>query len=233
MHPFSLSSAATARVTARCGKAHPFDKIDPTRTALVVIDMQNGFMDAGVAHALCPMALQIVPAVNRLADALRNAGGGVFWVQNTHGPTTLRDWSAMYDALTPARRAARIAAMTPGNPGHEFWAGLNISPDDTIVPKYRYSAFIQGSSDLPEQLRTSGFDTVLICGTVTNTCCESSARDAAMLNFSTIMVSDGNAAQNDAEHAASLTAFYLIFGDVLTVDEVIGAFSADKGAGSL
>jgi len=98
------------------------------------------------------------------------------------------------------------------------------------VPTYRYSAFIQGSSDLPEQLRAQGFDTVLICGTVTNTCCESSARDATMLNFRTIMVSDGLAAQNDAEHAASLTAFYLIFGDVLTVDEVIGAFSADKGA---
>ena len=120
--------------------------------------------------------------------------------------------------------------MTPGNPGHDFWAGLDIKPHDQIVPKYRYSAFIQGSSDLPEQLRAKGFDTVLICGTVTNTCCESSARDATMLNFRTIMVSDGLAAQNDAEHAASLTAFYLIFGDVLTVDEVIDAFSADNEA---
>jgi len=230
MHPFSLSPEAIARVTARCGKAHPFDSLVPARTALVVVDMQNGFMQAGVAHSLCPMAERVVPAVNRLAGALRRAGGSVFWVQNTHGPTTLEDWSVMYNALTPARRAARIAAMTPGNPGHDFWAGLDIQPHDQIVPKYRYSAFIQGSSDLPEQLRAQGFDTVLICGTVTNTCCESSARDATMLNFRTIMVSDGLAAQNDAEHAASLTAFYLIFGDVLTVDEVIGAFSADKGA---
>ena len=51
-----------------------------------------------------------------------------------------------------------------------------------------------GTSDLPERLRARGFDTVLITGTVTNVCCESSARDANMTNFRTIMVSDGNAA---------------------------------------
>jgi len=62
---------------------------------------------------------------------------------------------------------------------------------------------------------------VLITGCVTNVCCESTARDAMMLNFKTIMVSDGNAAANDQEHTNSLAAFYLNFGDVLTTDEVI------------
>lgn len=223
MHPFALSPEAIARATARRGRAHPFDTLDPRRTALVVIDMQNGFMLPGVANALCPMAERIVPAINRLGAALREAGGGVFWIQNTHGPTTLKDWSVMYETLTPERRQARIDAMTPGSRGHAFWAGLDIRPEDRIVPKYRYSAFLQGSSELPARLRTEGFDTVLICGTVTNTCCESSARDAMMLNFRTIMVSDANAAHNDAEHAASLTAFYLIFGDVMTTDEVSAA----------
>jgi ureidoacrylate peracid hydrolase len=52
-------------------------------------------------------------------------------------------------------------------------------------------------------------------------CCESTARDAMMLNFKTIMVSDGNAAANDQEHANSLIAFYLNFGDVQTTDELI------------
>lgn len=221
MHEFTLSPEVIARATARRGKVHPFDDMDPRRTALVVIDMQNGFMKPGVANALCPMAVRIVPAVNRLAAAVRETGGGVFWIQNTHAETTLDDWSVMYDSLLPDRRQARIDAMTPGREGHAFWHELDIRPEDRIVPKTRYSAFIQGASDLPEQLRAGGFDTVLICGTVTNTCCESSARDAMMLNFRTVMVSDGNAAHNDAEHAASLTAFYLIFGDVMTSDEVI------------
>lgn len=67
---------------------------------------------------------------------------------------------------------------------------------------------------------------MLITGTVTNVCCESSTRDAMMLNFRTIMVSDGCAAVTDAEHAASLIAFYLQFGDVLAVDEVIAGFTS-------
>ena len=62
---------------------------------------------------------------------------------------------------------------------------------------------------------------MLIVGTVTNVCCESSARDAMMLNFKTIMVSDGNSAHSDAEHAATLAAFYAVFGDVMDTDMTI------------
>jgi ureidoacrylate peracid hydrolase len=62
---------------------------------------------------------------------------------------------------------------------------------------------------------------VLITGTVTNVCCESTARDAMMRNFRTIMISDGNAANTDQDHANSLAAFYLTFGDVETTDAVI------------
>jgi ureidoacrylate peracid hydrolase len=89
------------------------------------------------------------------------------------------------------------------------------------VEKNRFSAFIQGSSDLAQVLRSRGLDTVLITGTVTNVCCESTARDAMMLNFRTIMISDGNAAVTDEDHNASLCAFYLTFGDVMSTDAVI------------
>jgi ureidoacrylate peracid hydrolase len=67
---------------------------------------------------------------------------------------------------------------------------------------------------------------VLITGTVTNVCCESTARDAMMRNFRTIMVSDGNAANTDAEHAHSLIAFYLSFGDVETTAAIVGHLGA-------
>ena len=88
--------------------------------------------------------------------------------------------------------------------------------------KYRFSAFLPGASDLPERLRARGFDTVLITGTVTNVCCESSARDAMMTNFRAVMVSDGNAASSQTEHEASLSAFYSTFGDVMDTAMVIG-----------
>ena len=80
-----------------------------------------------------------------------------------------------------------------------------------------------GTSELPDLLRAQGFDTVLITGTVTNVCCESSARDANMMNFRTIMVSDGNAALSQDLHDVSLIAFYNTFGDVLDTDMIIAS----------
>jgi ureidoacrylate peracid hydrolase len=215
-----------ARVVQKRGQAHVFGDIDPRRTALLVVDLQNAFMQAGVAHTLCEMAPRIVPNVNRLAAALRNAGGTVAWIRTTATEATLQDWSVYYDLLSPQARQRRCEALAEGSVGHGFWSGLDIRPRDLIVTKLRYSAFIQGSSDLAQQLRTRGIDTVLVTGCVTNVCCESTARDAMMLNFRTAMVSDGNAAANDAEHANSLIAFYLNFGDVLTTDETIAALRA-------
>ena len=61
----------------------------------------------------------------------------------------------------------------------------------------------------------------LITGTVTNVCCKSTARDAMMLNFKTIMVTDGNAAVTDQDHNASLCAFYLTFGDIMSTDLLV------------
>ena len=224
MHPFTIPPAIAARVAARCGTPHPFATLDPRRTALVVIDMQNGFMREDVAHAWCPMAERVVPAINRLAAALRQAGGAVYWIRNTFDARCETEWSIMQEMATPEARARRAAAMSEGTLGNELWPALEVRPEDEVVRKYRYSAFIQGSSDLAERLRARGLDTVLITGTVTNVCCESSARDAMMLNFRTVMVSDGCAAVTDEEHAASLIAFHLQFGDVLTVDECIAGF---------
>jgi ureidoacrylate peracid hydrolase len=218
------------RVVARRGSEHCFAELDPKRTALVVIDLQHAFMNDAVGHAVCPAARDIVPAVNRLAAALRASGGGVFWVQMTHDARCLDEWSVAFDMTTPAMREKRIAALSEDTLGHALWPELEVRPEDEIVKKYRYSGFLPGTSDLPERLRARSFDTVLITGTVTNVCCESSARDANMTNFRTIMVSDGNAALSQAEHEASLTAFYATFGDVMDTDMLIAALARGRAA---
>ncbi|MBC9207431.1 cysteine hydrolase [Roseomonas aerophila] len=220
------------RVIARCGTPHPYAVLEPRRTALVVIDMQNGYMRADVGHACVPMAVEIVPTINRLAAHVRQAGGGVFWVQNASDERSRQEWSVLEAQASPARRAARIRSVSPGAVGHEFWPDLDIRAEDSIVPKYRYSAFIRGASDLEAILRQRGYDTVLIAGTLTNVCCESSARDAMMLNFHTVMVSDANAALTDAEHNASLISFYSFFGDVLSTDEVEAGLLAGARQGA-
>ena len=99
-----------------------------------------------------------------------------------------------------------------------------------MVDKQRFSAFLPESSNLAPLLRERGIDTVLITGTVTNVCCESSARDAMMMNFKTIMVTDGNAAANDDEHNATLVAFYLTFGDIMPTDMLVSCLERNARA---
>jgi ureidoacrylate peracid hydrolase len=226
MHVVNIPQWATERVVERHGTAHPYADLDPARTALVVVDMQNGFMVEGVAHALCKMAVEIVPNVNRLAAAVRRTGGKVVWIRNTYDPT----WLTMQAKVRPEKVAKRIESMTEGSVGHQLYPALDVQPADTTVQKYRFSAFLPESSDLAVRLRAGGYDTVLITGTVTNVCCESSARDAMMMSFKTIMVSDANAAGSDEEHNATLVNFYTTFGDVMDTDFLIGCLERNVSA---
>ncbi len=231
MHAPSIPKSVIERVIERRGREHVYDDLDPKTSALVVVDMQNAFLLPGVAHSLCPMAKTIVPNINRLAKTVRATGGTVFWIKTTFTEEALRSWSTYFEMARPERVAKRIEALTAGSIGHQLWRGLDVRPQDPIVEKNRFSAFIQGSSDLAAALRDRGLDTVLVTGTVTNVCCESTARDAMMLNFKTIMVTDGNAAATDEDHAASLIAFYLTFGDIMSTDMLIGCL--ERNAKSL
>jgi ureidoacrylate peracid hydrolase len=221
MHKSSIPQSIIDRVVARRGREHVFEDLDPAKTALIVVDMQNAFMLPGVAHALCPMAEKIVPNINRLAEAVRATGGTVVWIKTTFTDDVLQSWSTYYEMATPEQGRKRVAALTADSKGHELWPALDVQASDLIVEKNRFSAFIQGSSNLADVLRGRGLDTLLITGTVTNVCCESTARDAMMLNFRTIMVTDGNAANTDEDHNAALCNFYLTFGDIMSTDFAI------------
>jgi len=226
MQGVNIPGWAVDRVVERYGTAHPYADLDPARTALVVVDMQNGFMVEGIAHALCTTAVEIVPNVNRLAAAVRRTGGKVVWIKNTYDPT----WLTMQAKVRPEKMAKRIESMTEGSLGHQLHSELDVKPGDMVVQKYRFSAFLPESSDLAVRLRAGGYDTVLIAGTVTNVCCESSARDAMMMSFKTVMVSDANAANSDEEHNASLVNFYTTFGDVMDTSDLIRLLAANAAA---
>ena len=219
---FNPSTKLTERVVARRGRLHAFEKLDPIHTALLVIDMQNSFVRPGGGPAWVPAAASICPAINRTASALRERGGSVVWVLNTFIEESLDSWSHFHKELwRPDGSQKRNAAMKHGQPGHELYADLQPAPVDLYMPKLRYSAFIQGSSNLHEELQKRNIDTVLVAGTATEVCCESTARDAMMLNYRTIMLSDGCAAFTPEAHAATLSNFMLYFGDVQCCDEVI------------
>src|SRR5580698_7024811 len=108
MHTFSIPKSIIDRVIERRGREHVYDDLDPAKSALVVVDMQNAFMMPGVAHSLCPMAEQIVPNVNRLAQVVRESGGTVIWIKTTFTPEALQSWSTYFSMTTPERVAKRI-----------------------------------------------------------------------------------------------------------------------------
>src|SRR5437870_12006456 len=123
MHELSLPADLVARVTERAGRPHPFDVIEPTKTAFVIVDMQTYFMKPGFQGEV-PKARAIVPSVNRLAAALRALGGHVVWIKNATNDTR-ESWSVYHDWLqTPERRDRRYASMDLVHAGHALWSEL-------------------------------------------------------------------------------------------------------------
>jgi len=226
MHPVDLPAEIVERLRSRRGKLHLFDALEPQRSALVVIDMQRSFVEPGAPSAVAT-AREIVPNINRLAAALRGAGGTVAWVQATYTRDGPGYWPLFFDYVVAPELSGRILdALTDGAPGHALWHELDVKPQDLRVRKNRYSAFFPGACELAQRLRERKADTVLIAGTMTNVCCETSARDAMMDGFKVVIVADANAARSDAEHVASLATILQFFGDVRTTDETIGMLAA-------
>ena len=86
------------------------------------------------------------------------------------------------------------------------------------MQKRRFGAFAPGSSDLHEILQARGIDTLIVTGTATQVCCESTARDAMMMNYKVFFVADGNATFTDEEHNATISAMAHAFCDVIDSD---------------
>ncbi len=213
------------RVIARRGRLRWFEKLDPKTTALVVIDMQETFCAPG-SPAEVPVARDVVAPINGLARELRALGGQVIWVlhANTHA-NGRSDWAMFFDhVVADDVRARTMESLTPGR--QSVWRGLEQDARDLTIIKNRYSALTPGSSSLERVLRSMGLNTVLIAGVKTNVCCESTARDAMMLDFKTVMVSDCCAALSEDEHRATLETFVQQFGDVLTSREALDLLAA-------
>jgi ureidoacrylate peracid hydrolase len=230
MHKVSIRRHIIDRVVARRGDVHWFERLDPAKTALLVIDMQNTFCMPG-APGEVPLAREIVPNINGLAARLRTLGVPIIWVvhaNNTSGGRT--DWEVFFNHVVRNADVRRRMAESLSPARQEVWKDLERRPEDPVVVKNRYSALAHGASTLERLLRNLGLDTVLVAGTKTNVCCDSTARDAMMLDFKSVLVSDCCAALSDDEHLASLETFIQQFGDVMTADEALARLETPAGA---
>ena len=125
-------------------------------------------------------------------------------------------------------REKTLASLDPAK--QIVWSALVTEPADRIVLKNRYSALIPGSSALERMLRGMEIDTILVAGTKTNVCCESTARDAMMLDFKVVLVEDCCAALSDDEHRSALENVIQQFGDVMTSDEALARLRGRENA---
>ncbi len=222
MHDVTIRQKIIDRVIARRGRLHIFDRLIAAETAIVIIDMQPTFV-APDSPAEVPTSRGITSKITETAAALRAKGALVVWVTHANSQVgTGSDWDGFFDHFVADDvRERTIASLAPGSPDTQIWHTLKVEDGDIHIFKNRYSALIQGSSSLERILRSRSIRNVLIAGTKTNVCCEATARDAMMLDFNTVLLSDCTAALSDEEHRATLETFIQQFGDVLTGSQAV------------
>ena len=220
MEPAQIPQRAIDRVVRRRGRLHAYESLDAVRTALLVVDLQVHFMREGSPSEI-PHARAIVPTVNRLAGALRGRGGHVVWVVSTYGPEADRNWANLDAILGEEAAAVFRAGLSEGTESHAIWPALDLRDTDPVVHKNRFGGFIGSQGRLERVLRDVGVDTVLVVGTVTNVCCETTAREAAAYDFKTVMISDANGGRSAEEDAWTYAVCLASYGDVMTADEVV------------
>jgi ureidoacrylate peracid hydrolase len=222
MHTIEIAPEVAQRaVKWRGGRKSVFDTLDPAKTAHIVVDLQNGFIVEGAAVEV-PAARDIIPNVNKISRAVREAGGLNIFLQYVIDPEAKASWSIWFKDFADEKRVARLTeAFTEGAFEYQLHADLDVQPQDLKVKKSRFGAFIPGTCDLLDILDARGIDTLIITGTATNVCCESTARDAMQLNFKVIFVADGTAALTDTEHNGTLNSMSAVFADVLMTSDVV------------
>jgi len=213
---FRMPQYVIDRVMKKRGRLRVFDRFEPAQSALVVVDMQEFYVRD------VPSAVAIIPNINRLASAFRERGGRVAWVKMVAGEDGRSLWPLYHDYFfTPENAQRHRDNLSRGQPGQELHADLDARPEDIYADKQRFSAFVPKYCDLPQQLDALGIRNVAIVGMLTNFCCETSARDAMMLDYHVAMVSDANAARFEDDHNVGFQTVYQSFGDVVSVDEML------------
>jgi len=208
----------------RARSMNNFSTLVPARTAVVVVDLQNGFLTSGTAAAE-QFGLPILPNVNRLIAAARATGSAVTFLRQTFSEAPLVDLAPWQKEVSPSIARLR-EILRPGNPAHDIHPDLNVRPGDPVIDKFRHSAFVRHSSGLEAALVERGVDTLVIAGAMTNVCCESTARDAYALGYRVFFTSDATAALTDEEHNAALLNLSMCFADVRSTDDMLALFEA-------
>jgi nicotinamidase-related amidase len=189
-------------------------QIRPEETALIVVDLQEDFVNPG--HPMCvPEAYRQIPRVNALVQGCRELGMPILFTEHS----IAEDCSADFYQYWPPIAAG---AIKEGKPGTRLYHGLDRQPGDRVISvKHTYDSF--AGTNLDYVLRGQGIRTVIVCGTLTNFCCESTARTAYFLNYHVVFGADVSATDNAMAHTATLRTMRRGFARVMDYQPILQA----------
>ncbi|MBT55312.1 MAG: pyrimidine utilization protein B [Mameliella sp.] len=211
--------------------------LDPTTTALIVVDMQNAYASPGGYLDLAGFDLTGAEAVNTnvvtLTNLCRDSGVQVVFLQNgwdpeyveAGGPTSINQAKSNALRLMRERPELKGQLLAKGGWDYALIDALEVKDGDILVPKSRYSGFV--NTPLDSILRSRGIQTLLVCGVATNVCVETTIRDAFGLEYHPVMVEDcclqaGPPQMQDA----TIFSIRTFFGWTTTLDEVTATLTS-------
>jgi nicotinamidase-related amidase len=202
--------------------------IDPSRTAVVDVDMQRCFVEDTPLAA--PGGRAVLERVNTLVRACRDAGALVVHTRGWMRPDGANVGPVMTELVPPFI----VELYTAGTASAELHPALDVDTRDLVLDKPRYGAF--HATELELVLRGRGIDTVIITGIATNVCCETTAREAAVRDFHVLFAADATATRDMAGvdaatlHAATCATLSMVFARIVSTEDVVRAVSAREGA---
>jgi ureidoacrylate peracid hydrolase len=198
--------------------------------ALIVIDVQNGFVSKGGSYDLLGMQIsnyrEVIPKIRELIIMCRNAGIPVFYTQAVRESSGI-DLLTKTHKILPKSREERIMKKPiciNGTWDADIVKDIKPMEGDHVVIKRRDSAF--HDTEIGVWLRSIGVDTLIFCGIDTSICVETSLRDAFNLGYDTILVSDTTASSNRKHYESTIENVRDYYGIVIELRELDQYLSA-------
>ena len=199
--------------------------INPEKTALVIIDMQEFSCNIEDA-SLKPYIDQVVFNINYLASECRRYAIPVIWVRHNINSIDSSNDGGFFQLFHDEKRT--LSVMDYG-PETEIFSGMNVdTTKDHIVFKNRYSAFLSSPPNLKQKLDELDRNQLIITGIAANVCVESTLRDAMQLDYEVTLISDGTIGTNETSYYNTLRNTQLFFGDVQSTTDIIRDISKDQ-----
>ena len=201
-------------------------KVDPENAALIVVDVQNDFAATGGAMDRegfdVKMAQEMVPRLVKFIDEVRKAKVPIIYIQNVYNSD--QNWYLSEVWLEQASRKRNGSyterpVCVKGTWGWEFYDGIKPLPNEMVVTKHRFSAFVD--TDLDLILRSKNIKALIMTGIATNVCVETTARMGFLKDYYIVFVRDCCAAYKEHLHETTLENIDTLFGQVAVAQDII------------